>query len=181
MFTAPPLAAVLMLLVGVAAVGEAAAQEEADWAVNVPAAVQTAAAPAALWAADTPTVASNRFGYRMERQLQVVSPAPAARTLIDIHGAPPGTPAVASVMVMGLALRTGDRSRLIWQTPVAVNTPGREGSDLARPELQLAWTLKSTDANKQFRSPLRMALSAQTVLTLKPRKSKFSVHLQHQW
>ncbi len=147
--------------------------------IEVPVLQRVALAPDTVVTAAA--AAPGRFRYRVETQPQWVNAPAQPRFTADIHAAPPGAPVMATVMVMGVAMRTGEHSRLIWQTPVAVNSAGREGTELVRPEMQLAFSLKASDVKRQFRSPLRMALSAQTVLTLKPRKSKFSVHLQHRW
>ena len=124
------------------------------------------------------------LGYGIEMQQQMRSAAwrhPA--------GAPfglTGGNALAPVLVMGVSVRTGERSRLAWQTPLAVSDPAAAGGSAAGQrsgDVQLAWTLRSRDpALAAFRgSPFKYALSGQTVVTLKPRKSKVSVTLQHQW
>ena len=51
--------------------------------------------------------------------------------------------------------------------------------------MQLAWSLRSNNkdnaASLRNASPFRMALSGQTVVTLKPRRNRVGVTLQHQW
>ena len=91
----------------------------------------------------------------------------------------------ASVLVVGLSLRTGEHSSLAWQTPLAVAGTDHKNPERTSPEMQLAWSLRSNNNDKaaslRNASPFRMALSGQTVVTLKPRRNRIGVTLQHQW
>ena len=91
----------------------------------------------------------------------------------------------ASVLVVGLSLRTGEHSSLAWQTPLAAAGADQPNSERISPEMQLAWSLRSNNkdnaASLRNASPFRMALSGQTVVTLKPRRNRVGVTLQHQW
>ena len=91
----------------------------------------------------------------------------------------------ASVLVVGLSLRTGEHSSLAWQTPLAVAGADPQNSERTSPEMQLAWSLRSNNKDKaaslRNASPFRMALSGQTVVTIKPRRGRVGVTLQHQW
>jgi hypothetical protein len=115
------------------------------------------------------------YGLSLQRQMRDQAWAP-ARGL----GVAPTAP--ATVLVMGVSMRTGERSRLAWQAPLAVQSAVPGAAPQPRSEMQLAWTLRSRDPVKSLRgSPFKYALSGQTVVTLKPRRSKVSVTLQHQW
>lgn len=75
-------------------------------------------------------------------------------------------------LVLGLALRTGQRSRLLWQTEP-------EQTD-ARPPGALQ--LRSTNPMKSLaRGVLRMELGRDTALSLKPRGRRIGVTLTSQW
>jgi hypothetical protein len=118
------------------------------------------------------------YGLNIQRQMRgpVSAPWASAQGLAAVNAAP------ATVLVMGVSMRTGERSRLAWQTPLAVQSPVPGAVPLTRSEMQLAWTLRSRDPVASLRgSPFKYAFSGQTVVTLKPRRSKVSVTLQHQW
>lgn len=75
-------------------------------------------------------------------------------------------------LVLGLAVRMGQRSRLLWQTepePADVRSPG-------------ALQLRSTSPMKSLaRGVLRMELGRDTALSLKPRGRRIGVTLTSQW
>lgn len=91
----------------------------------------------------------------------------------DDAGGPLGAPDDRR-LVLGLALYTGASSRLVWQAQMTGETTTR----LPGPAL----VLKRADPVRALaRGALRMELSRNTTLTLRPRGRRISVALSSQW
>lgn len=126
---------------------------------------------------------SDRWSTGLQWQRQMAAPdLPAPQTRLVPAPLSAAATATTQVLVVGASVRTGERSRLSLQAPIALTTPtGDEVRTAGARQMQLAWSMQQREATPRWRSPLRMSLSGQTVVTLKPRKSKVSVTLQHQW
>lgn len=153
-------------------------------AVWSPAGAQSVGAPGSTPSHWTPAPPSARLSAGFAWQSQVLGPS----ALAELSGHAQGLPGVApqtTQLVLGASLRTGQRSALSLQTPIATRTPLGEGRIEPPSQMELAWSLRSRDPAQKWLgggSPLRMALAnGQTVVTLKPRARKLSITLQHQW
>jgi hypothetical protein len=77
-------------------------------------------------------------------------------------------------------VETGASSRLSWQTQWP---PSRAAGDSFRAEQRLGWSLRQRDPIATLRagSLFKAQLSDQTVITLRPRRGRAVVTLQHRW
>nr|WP_316643746.1 hypothetical protein [uncultured Roseateles sp.] len=88
-------------------------------------------------------------------------------------------------MLMGLSMATGNRSYLTLQTPLLSSTarPSSEDGLLLQDARQLRMGLVFQTRNKyaDLRQGLRMELSAQTTLSVRPRAGRLGFTVQSSW
>jgi hypothetical protein len=112
-----------------------------------------------------------QLGLGVEQPLRV---GPAA--LIGFDAAPRG----GALLTMGASVQTGPSSRLSWQ---AQWPPSRLADDNLGAERRPGWSLRQRDPLATLRagSLFKAQLSDQTVITLRPRRGRAVVTLQHRW
>lgn len=86
-------------------------------------------------------------------------------------------------LLLGLSLRTGTHTRLVWQTAAAPTSPYGLAEPSERSDGRLlALDLRRSDAYRALvRGSLRMELGRGTALSLKPRGRRIGVALTSQW
>lgn len=156
------------------------AEADADEVETVPAGLQVQLTETPVLRATTPVpgqpssststqtmawVSRGRVGLGLGVERPWQAPMPMPQSMQD------GT-AQVDRLVLGLALRTGERSRLLWQTEP-------EQPDAASPG---GLQLRSSNPMKSLaRGVLRMELGRDTALSLKPRGRRIGITLTSQW
>lgn len=112
-----------------------------------------------------------RVGVGVEQRLQAVP--------TTLNGFEPA-PQRSALLTMGVSVETGASSRLSWQTQWPSS---RAAGDSFRAEQRPGWSLRQRDPIATLRagSLFKAQLSDQTVITLRPRRGRAVVTLQHRW
>ncbi len=110
-------------------------------------------------------------GVGVEQRLQV-----GAAGLHAIDGAQQ----TSTLLTMGVSVQTGANSRLSWQTQWPQS---RFADDSLGAQQRPGWSLRQRDPIATLRagSLFKAQLSDQTVITLRPRRGRAVVTLQHRW
>jgi hypothetical protein len=83
-------------------------------------------------------------------------------------------------LVLGLAFRTSERTRLVWETPISGFGHGGPETQLG---VRVGLRFKGQDRFAQLRSHtlLKLHLDDRTVLSVKPRRGRLSLTLATEW